>query len=86
MEVCSILLTLFTRIQGQSPIVLGGAARHIRTHGQAGLKLAPVLPIKRRRTEISASPKKSPLPLKLGSPSAVGRHTKNSENLISYRE
>jgi hypothetical protein len=29
------LLTLFTRIQGQSLIVLGGAARHISMHGRA---------------------------------------------------
>jgi hypothetical protein len=51
-------------------IVLRGAARHIGTHGQAGLSLPrPVAAIKRRRTEISAS-------LKAWQPGAVGRHTK----------
>jgi hypothetical protein len=39
------------------------------------MKLVRELPTKRGRTEVSAS-------FKLGSAGAVGRHTKNSENLI----
>jgi hypothetical protein len=54
--------------------VLGVPRPHVSNIDEL-MKLVRELPTKRGRTEVSAS-------FKLGSAGAVGRHTKNSENLI----